>query len=85
MYTNKQICEKIRAMYPEVGACGIDINVEYSKKNTAWIVDLKKGGRQLRTFLEPEDANVCMEGKQCIGMGLQIHQLKDNIKNLSRS
>lgn len=85
MYTNKQICEKISAMYPDVGACGVDIDVEYSKKNNAWIVDLKRGGRHLKTFLETNDANVCMEGRQCIGMGLQIYQLKDNIKNLYRS
>jgi hypothetical protein len=32
--------------------------------------------------LEAEDADICMDGKQCIGLGLQISQLKDNIGQL---
>jgi len=30
--------------------------------------------------LEPEDADGCMEGKQCVSLGLQIAQLKANIE-----
>jgi hypothetical protein len=44
-------------------------------------VDLKKEGHQLKTFLEPLDADSCMEGKQCISLGLQIAQLVANIKS----
>ncbi len=85
MYTKNQLCEKIRSVHPDIGKCGIDINVEYSALNTAWIVHLKKNNKHLKTYLEPEDANICMDGKQCIGLGLQISQLKDNIKSLRYS
>ncbi|MBU1344882.1 MAG: hypothetical protein KKE44_17495 [Proteobacteria bacterium] len=85
MYNKTQLCEKIRSIYPDIGDCGIDINVNYDKDNKAWAVNLKKGNHQLKTYLDPEDANICMEGKQCIGLGLQISQLKDNIKNLTYS
>lgn len=80
MYNNEQLCQKIRSVYPDIGKCGIDINVAYDKKTNAWVVDLKKGNRKLKTYLEPEDANICMDKKQCIGLGIQIYQLKDNIK-----
>lgn len=80
MYTKDQLCEKIRSVYPDIGECGIDLNVEFSEKDNAWVVHLKKDNHKLKTFLEPEDANLCMEGKQCVGLGVQIYQLRDNIK-----
>lgn len=82
MYNKNQLCEKIRSVYPDIGECGIDINVEYSADNKAWVVNLKKDNQSLKTYLEPEDANICMDGKQCIGLGIQISQLKDNIEDL---
>jgi hypothetical protein len=27
MYTDKELCIKIRELYPEVGECGIDIDI----------------------------------------------------------
>lgn len=85
MYHKNQICEKIKSVYPDIGTCGIELNVNYDNNSKAWAVHLKKDGHQLKTFLEPEDANACMEGKQCIGLGLQIASLKDNIKNMRYS
>lgn len=85
MYSKDQLCEKIRAVYPDIGACGIDINVEYSADNKAWVVHLKKDNHRLKTYLEPEDANICMDGKQCVGLGIQISQLRDNIQNMKYS
>lgn len=85
MYNKSQLCEKIRSVYKDIGKCGIDINVEYGTDNQAWVVHLKKGNLKLKTYLEPEDANLCMDGKQCIGLGMQISQLKDNILNMKYS
>lgn len=85
MYNKNQICEKIRSIYPDIGKCGIDIKTAYDKDENAWIVHLKKNNHELKTYLEPEDANLCMEGKQCIGLGIQISQLRDNIKQLKYS
>jgi hypothetical protein len=80
MYDKKELCEKIREIYPDIGECGIDVDVEYDEAKKAWIVDLKKDQHELKTHLEPEDAAVCMAGKQCISLGIQIAQLKENIK-----
>lgn len=79
MYNKDQLCEKIRKIYPDIGECGINLNVAFDRNNNAWVVTLKKGHHKLKTFLEKEDATTCMDGKQCIGLGLQISQLKDNI------
>lgn len=79
MHSNKELCEKIREVFPEIGACGIDLNVEYDSENRAWLVDLRKEDHHLKTFLEIPDAEKCMEGKQCISLGLQIAQLRNNL------
>lgn len=80
--TKEELCTKIEAIYPEIGQCGIDVGVEWDEVKRAWIVDLKSGGRELTTYLENLDAEACMQGKQCVALGVQIAQLKSNIENV---
>ncbi len=82
MIDRQELCEKITAIYPDIGICGIDIDVEYSEAKGAWVVDLKKEGHHLQTHLEIDEADQCMEGKQCVSLGIQVAQLVDNIKKL---
>ncbi len=79
MHNKKELCEKIRSVHPDIGECGIDVDVEWNETKKTWVVDLKKDAEELKTHLEPEDADGCMEGKQCVSLGLQIAQLKANI------
>ena len=81
---NKQesLCEQIRAIYPEVGECGIDVKTNFDQKTGAWAVDLKQGEKSLRTYLEEEDTQACLEGKQCVNLSTQIGQLVANINSL---
>lgn len=80
MLNKNELCKKIRELYPDIGECGIDVTVDYDAVKKAWIVDLKKGSHELKTHLEPEDADVCMAGRQCIGLGFQIAQLRANVE-----
>ena len=82
MHDKKELCEKIRSIYPDIGECGIDVDVDYDDTKKAWIVDLKKGEHELKTHLETSEANECMEGKQCVSLGLQVAQLKANIERM---
>jgi len=79
MHNKNELCKKIRSLYPDIGECGIDVMVDYDVPKKAWVVDMKKGSHELKTYLEPEDADVCMAGRQCIGLGFQIAQLRSNI------
>lgn len=79
MHDKKELCEKIKSVHPDIGECGINVDVDWDESKKAWVVDLKKGVKELKTHLEPEDADGCMEGKQCVSLGLQIAQLKANI------
>ncbi len=75
-----KLCKKIEQVYPDIGRCGIDFNVSYDGDNDRWKVHLNKDNRSLETFLEPGDAELCMEGRQCVSLGIEISQLKDNIE-----
>jgi len=80
MFDKNEICEKIRAIYPDIGVCGIDVNVEFDDSENRWIVNLKKGNKKLKTFLEVGDAEKCMDGVQCVSLGLEIAQLRGNLE-----
>jgi hypothetical protein len=82
MHDKKELCEKIRSLYPDIGACGIDVDVDFDGDKNAWVVDLKKDDHELKTHLEPQEADECMDGKQCVSLGVQIAQLKANIERL---
>mgnify|MGYP001164758417 FL=1 len=80
MYGNTALCRKITRLYPEIGECGIDIAVTYDEAKKAWVVHLKKDTHSLDHYLELLDADLCMEGKQCVALGLEIAQLRNNIE-----
>jgi hypothetical protein len=82
MIDKYELCEKIRSIYPDIGECGIDIKVEYDEMQKAWVVNLKKDQHELKTFLEYGDAETCMQGKQCISLGIEIAQLRANIERM---
>ncbi len=79
MIDKKALCEKIHEIYPDIGECQIDVDVEYDKAQKAWIVHLERNGKKLDTYLEPQEADACMLGKQCVSLGIQVSELVHNI------
>ena len=82
MIDKNMLCEKIRTLYPDIGECGIDIQAEYDPVQKAWTVWLKRDNHELKTFLEDGDAEKCMLGERCVGLGIEIAQLKGNIERI---
>lgn len=82
MIDSQDLCRKIRELYPDVGECGIDVAAEFDHREKTWSVHLKKGARTLKTFLEAGDAEKCMLGEKCVGLGIEIAQLRANIERL---
>ena len=80
MIDKDELCQKIVELYPDIGECGIDVNVEFDTQNNAWVVDLKKDKQALKTYLEEGDAETCMQGKQCVSLGIEIAQLRANLE-----
>ena len=36
MITREELCNKITEVFPDIGVCGIDLEVEFDKENKAW-------------------------------------------------
>jgi hypothetical protein len=84
MYDKAELCEKIRSIYPDIGECGIDIDVNYDQDKKSWVVYLKKDKYELKTFLEDSDAERCLLGEKCVGLGIEIAQLRANIDRIPK-
>ena len=82
MHDKDELCKKIRSIYPEIGECGIEVKVNFDDAEDAYVVDLEKGEHHLKTFLEHKDADACMDGRQCVNLGVDIGQLKDRINQI---
>jgi hypothetical protein len=82
MIDKNELCQKIISIYPDIGQCGIDVQVEYDQEQKRWVVDLKKNGHKLKTFLEDGDAEKCLMGIQCVSLGIEIAQLRANIERM---
>ena len=82
MIDNEKLCEKIKELYPDIGECGMDVSVAYDDTQKAWTVHLKKDHHELKTYLEENDAESCMIGKKCVGLGIEVAQLRGNIERL---
>ena len=80
MIDKNKLCQKIQEIYPEIGQCDIELTVDFDKRQNALVVSLKKDSHELKHFLEKPDAAACMEGKQCVALGIEIAQLMKNIK-----
>jgi hypothetical protein len=77
MISKTQLCEKIIEIYPDIGKCGIDVDVAYDDELQRWVVGLEKDHHHVKTFLENGDAELCLTGKQCVSLGIEINQLRD--------
>jgi hypothetical protein len=82
MISKEELCKKITEIYPTIGECGIDVNVDYDDEQSRWVVFLKKDQQKLKTFLEEGDAELCLEGKQCVSLGIEINQLRDTVERM---
>lgn len=80
MYNRQELCEKITEIYPDIGECGIDLDVFFDEEKKAWVVELTKDSHELKHYLDLPEADDCMEGKKCVPLGLEIAQLRKNIE-----
>ena len=74
MVDREELCNKIREMYPQMGDCDTDLNVSWDEEQNAWAVDFTHGPDRQRHYLEDADAAACLDGRQCVGLGIEFGQ-----------
>jgi len=75
-----ELCEQIRKIYPDIGACSIDVDVNFDETKNAWLITLNKDDQTLTTHLETNEADACMLGHKCVSLGIQVGELVKNLK-----
>jgi hypothetical protein len=76
----KALESKLREMYPEIKKHDLALSATFNDKKDAWIVQLSRGKHELTTHLERKDAEACLDGIQCIYLGVQIGQFVKNFE-----
>lgn len=76
----KALDTKLREMYPEIGKHQLNLSLSFDGSKNAWIVKLAKGAHELTTHLEKKDAEACIEGIQCVYLGVQVGQFVKNFE-----
>jgi len=79
-----ELAQRLREMYPGIAEHGLDLELEYKPDKEYWIVKLEQGDFKLHTFLDKKDADACLEGVQCVYLGVQIGQFVENFKLLEK-
>lgn len=77
MYDKEALCQKIKTIYPDISECGIDVGVDFDGTADTLVVYLKMGDKKVKHFLPAADAEACMAGKQCVALGIEIAQFRD--------
>ncbi|RMD57377.1 MAG: hypothetical protein D6828_03785 [Nitrospirae bacterium] len=76
----KDLEKKLREMYPDINKYSFDLFLEFDKEKDAWVVHLKHGKHELKTFLDREDAEACLEGTKCVYLGVHIGEFVKNFE-----
>ena len=76
MYDKEEICAKIKSIYPDIGECGIDVEVGFDEEQDSLVVYLRKGNKEIKHYLPNEDADACIDKKKCVALGLEIAQMR---------
>jgi hypothetical protein len=66
--------KKILEFYPELGRYAVETTVAFNDEKNAWVVTVSKGDDQLSTYVDPEEAEACLGGTECVHLGNEIGQ-----------
>ncbi len=80
----RELAGKLKEIYPDIERHGLHLDLEFKPEKDYWVVKLDKGDLKLHTFLNQEDADACMEGIQCVYLGVQIGQFVENFHLLEQ-
>lgn len=79
-YTMDELKAKVKEMFPDIDKYQMDCDLTFDEGKNAYIIKLVKGKHVLTTHLEKPDADACMEGKECVHLGVQVAQFVKNFE-----
>ncbi len=80
-YTQVALEDRLLEMYPELSRHKIALSLASDDERDAWVVRFRKGGHSRYAFLDKKDADGCMDGQQCLYLGVLIDQYVRDLEN----
>ncbi|MBU1274874.1 MAG: hypothetical protein KJ720_05810 [Proteobacteria bacterium] len=78
--SKEALAAKLKEMYPEIIQHNLDLELEFKKDKDYWVIKLSKDDHRLHTLLDQKDAQACIDGTQCVYLGVQIGQFVKNFE-----
>ncbi|MDH5202007.1 MAG: hypothetical protein OEZ31_09125 [Nitrospirota bacterium] len=83
-YAIEDLKKKLLEMYPEIKKHDISMGLDFSEAKNAYIIKFKKDVHELTTHLEKKDADDCMNGIECVYLGVQVSQFMKNFEIIEK-
>jgi hypothetical protein len=74
----QELKKKIIEIYPEIEKYSVETEVNFDDETDSWVVTVRKGDNELSTHVEKQDAESCLQGKECVYLGTQIGRFIQN-------
>jgi len=82
-YTIEGLKDMIYELHPEIVQHAMNLSASFDEAKNAYVLKFSRGGRELYTYLDKQDADECMGGKKCIHLGVQIAQFLDDFEQIA--
>ncbi len=80
-YTQVALEDKLLELYPELSNHQIALSLSFDEERNAWTVRFRKDGHSRYAFLDKRDADACMDGQECLYLGVLIDQYVRDLEN----
>ena len=79
-FTIVALKDKVLEMYPQIAKHGVVSSLVFDEDRKVYTLTLKKEHHELKTFIDPKDATACMDGRECVHLGIQIGEFLKNFE-----
>jgi hypothetical protein len=82
--TTNALLARIKEFYPELGRHGVALSARLDEASGAWIVTMNTeaagtaGEHSLSTHVDVQDAEKCLQGVECLYLGVQVGRFIEN-------
>jgi hypothetical protein len=82
-YSIEGLKDMIFELHPEIIQHALNLSVRFDAAKGAYVLKFSRGGRELNTYLDKQDADECINGEKCIHLGVQIAQFLDDFEAIA--
>ncbi len=80
-YTQVALEDKLLELYPEIRKHKIALSLSFDAERNAWVVRFRKDAHSRYAFLDKKAADACMDGQECLYLGVLIGQYVRDLEN----